>query len=589
MSNQPFIFPINTPVISVVCGTYNRLETLKRMAQSVRDTLWSDLATSVTFNFVIADNASQDGTWDWLQSQSDTTALQMGAPVGAIKAFTEAAKAATGDYVVLATDDIYFPPYALLKALRWLESNPQCGVVAFAHNKSGHFRTDRQKARTADGQPTGIIYPQICMVRRWLGDVAGWWGGDHPHMQASFTYGGDNYLGSRIVELGYTVDEVEGCVDFEDTFRDESRGLSSARHQQDFNNYWSLYPDGPTIADAPQLPNPQCEQLRTLISLHYDPRWQGHKTGKVGMTQAFRKLGHVVEYDYALAHKQERNATNDFVRLAEAWQPHIVFTQAHNGEHGFPLDAIPEMRHVSPRTVFVNWNGDYWPKNIEREDTQHLYRQYDLILVQTLYLQERLCEMGICAAYIPHSFEPCEPVANAPGYDVIWAGNAYNQFREQVIEMLSQLPYRVGLYGQCATVQMTGATNYEFARTRGMHAKSLIAVGEMNFDYHTARGFVSNRLWETMAAGGAMMLQQYVPMLEELTGLREGEHLVWWHDLDDLRAKIDYYMAHPDEARRIAQNAYVVVHEHHNFDVRIRKVLTEILPEKLNAKTIHTT
>jgi glycosyltransferase involved in cell wall biosynthesis len=571
------------PVISIVCGTYRRLDTLKRMVQSVRDTLSNDIYASVPYEFIIADNASNDGTWEWLESQPDITPLQMGAPVGAIKAFTEAAYQATGDYVVLATDDIYFPPYALMTALRWLETTADCGVVAFAHNKDGHFRTDKQKARTASGEKSGVIYPQICMVRRWLGDVCGWWGGNHDHMQASFTYGGDNFLGSRIIELGYKVDEVEGCVNIEATFQDESRGLSSARHRRDFDNYWSLYPDGPTIADAPQIENPQREQLRTLISLHYDPRWKSHKTGKVGMTQAFRRLGHVVEYDYALAQKEGRDRIQDLVRLAEAWKPHIIFTQAHNGEHGFPLDVINEMRRVSPRSVCVNWNGDYWPKNIEREDTQHLYRQYDLILVQTVYLAERLCELGICAAYIPHSFEPCEPVADAPGYDVIWAGNAYNDYRRQLIEMLSKLPYSVGLYGQCAAVQMTGATNYEFALTRGMHAKSLIAVGEMNFDEHTARGFVSNRLWEIMAAGGALCLQQYVPMLEELTGLRDGVHLVWWRDMDDLRQKIDYYMAHPDEARAIARNAYAVVHEQHSFDVRIRNVLTEILPGKLNA------
>lgn len=570
------------PVISIVCGTYKRLDTLKRMVQSVRDTLANDLYTSVSYEFVIADNASDDGTWEWLESQPDVHAIQMSAPVGAIKAFTLAADLANGDYVVLATDDIYFPPHALIKALRHLESNPTCGAVAFMHNKNGSaFHTDRQKARTSDGQTTGMIYPQICMVRNWLGGLCGWWGGRHAVMEYSFTYGGDNFLGSRIVELGYTVDEVPGCINIEDTFQDESRSLSSARHRQDFDNYWSLYPDGPMIAAMPQVDNPQREQLRTLISLHYDPRWSGHKTGKVGMTRAFRNLGHVVEYDYALAMRQNRDRTQDLVRLAEAWQPHIIFTQAHNGEHGFPLDAINEMRRVSPASVCVNWNGDYWPKNIEREDTQHLYRQYDLILVQTVYLAERLCEMGICAAYIPHSFEPCEPVADAPGYDVIWAGNAYNDYRRQLIEMLSKLPYNVGLYGQCASVQMTGATNYEFALTRGMHAKSLIAVGEMNFDEHTARGFVSNRLWETMAAGGAMLLQQYVPMLEELTGLRDGVHLVWWRDMDDLRQKIDYYMAHPDEAREIARNAYAFVHEQHSFDSRIRKILTEILPEKL--------
>lgn len=569
------------PVISVVCGTYNRLETLKRMVASVRDTLNNGFATSVAVEFVIADNASQDGTWDWLQTQPDVTAIQMGAPVGAIKAFTEAAKYATGDYVVLATDDIYFPPLALLKALRYLDSTPRCGAVAFAHNKDGHFHTDRQKARTASGEPTGIIYPQICMVRRWLGDIAGWWGGEHPHMKNSFTYGGDNFLGSRIVELGYTVDAVDGCVDREDTFQDVSRGLSSAKHQHDFDNYWALYPDGPTIADEPQVENPQREQLRVLLALHYESRFPQHKAGKVGMTVALRKLGHVIDYDYAAVHEAGKDVADDIARVAEAFKPHLVFTQAHNMEHGFPMDAIPRIRMAAPGVVCVNWNGDYWPQNIEQADTQTLYKQFDLIVVQTLYLQERLCEMDICSAYIPHSFEPCIPDADAPAHDVVWAGNGYTEYRERLIAMLAELPYNVGLYGRCATTRMTGDTYYHFALQSGIYKNSLIAVGEMHFDHHTGRGFVSNRLWETMAAGGALCLQQYVPMLSELTGLNDGEHLVYWHEFDDLREKIDYYMAHPDEARRIAQAGYEAVQRDHNFDVRIRKILTEILPQKL--------
>lgn len=576
---------MNKPVITVVCGTYNRLKTLQRMVASVRNTLNNGFATSVEAEFIIADNASNDGTWDWLQSQGDIQAIQMGAPVGAIKAFTEAAKHATGDYVVLATDDIYFPPRALLKALRYLDSTPQCGAVAFAHNKDGHFHTDRQKARTSSGEQTGIIYPQICMVRRWLGDVAGWWGGEHPHMQNSFTYGGDNFLGSRIVELGYTVDEVDGCVDLEDTFQDESRGLSSAKHRHDFDNYWSLYPNGPTIADAPQVNNPQCEQLRVLLALHYESRFPQHKQGKIGMTVALRKLGHVIDYDYAAVHEAGNNVADDITRLAEAWQPHLVFVQAHNMEHGFPMDAIPRIRQVAPGVVCVNWNGDYWPQNIERPDTQELYQQFDLIVVQTLYLQERLCEMGICSAYIPHSFEPCIPVADAPAHDIVWAGNGYTEYREQLIALLAALPYNVGLYGRCATTQMTGDTYYHFALQRGIYAKGKIAVGEMHFDHHTGRGFVSNRLWETIAAGGALCLQQYVPMLSELTGLQDGEHLVWWYEFDDLREKIDYYMAHPDEAQRIAHNAYIKAHRDHTFDVQMRQILTEILPRKLHAHT----
>lgn len=607
----------DNPTLTIVTGTYKRLTTLKRLVQSVRDTL----ADSVTYDFVIADNNSQDGTWEWIQAQSDVTAIQMGEPVGAITAFTEAAKLATGDYVVLATDDIYFPKHALLKALRHLEQHRQCGAVAFAHNKwkDGSVRVDRQKA-TLNGQRHSIIYPQICMLRRWLGDACGWWGGDHPHMRSSFTYGGDNFLGSRIAELGYSVDAVSGCIDLEDVFEDTPRKMNRQRHKADFDNYWSLYPDGPAVQLEPQLDNPQQEKLRILLALHYNPRFPQHKKNKKGIERAFRKLGYVVVYDFAQASADGRNVADEMYHLAEAWQPHVIYTQIHNDKQGFPVEAIQRMRMVSPKSVCINWNGDYWLHNVERPGTQQIYRHFDMVVVQTVYLEETLCKMGICSTYLPHSFEPVTPKADAPGYDVVFQGNGYTEFRQRLIQWLHGLPYNVGLYGRSNMVAMSGDTNgqepvargiyqnsklaispfpwdspapdpymngdtaYDFGLSQGIYKQSKLAISPMQFDMHKARGFVSNRLWEILASGGAMCLQQFVPELSERTGLQDGVHLVYWHDFDDLREKIDYYMQHPGEAQVIAQTAYETVHKHHSFDVRIRTLLQDIIPTLLRMK-----
>jgi glycosyltransferase involved in cell wall biosynthesis len=562
-------------MLSIVTGTYNRLETLQRMVQSVRET-WP-----FAVEFVIVDNASQDGTWDWLQEQVDIVSLQMGSPVGAIKAFTEGAYVATGEYVVLATDDIYFPSGALLRAFSYLESQPQCGAVAFAHNKDGTFHTDKQKAVNPDGSQGGVIYPQISMVRRWLGNQAGWWGGRDRHMQQSFTYGGDNYLGSRIIEFGYSADEVAGCVDIEDVIEDAPRQMNRERHRADFDNYWALYPDGPHIPEHASIPNPQPEHLRVLCCLHYNPRFPHHKQAKVGMKNALGSLGYVLDYDYSGAAHDGRNVAQELETLAQHWQPHLVWVQAHNRAHGFPLEAIQRIRAVAPEAVCINWNGDYWPENIENPDTQAMYQYFDLILVQSVYLVERLCELGICAVFMPHSFEPVTPDPDAPGYDVIWAGNGYTEFREDLIATLATLPYEVGLYGRCKSTIMHGETNYNYALQQGMYRHSRVAISSMQFDHYTARGFVSNRLWEIMASGGAVCLQQYVPMLDDLTGLQDGVHYATWHTFDDLRALIDYYLAHPDAAQAMAQAAYDFVHQQHSFTCRIRKVLLEDI-QRLN-------
>ena len=55
------------------------------------------------------------------------------------------------------------------------------------------------------------------------------------------------------------------------------------------------------------------------------------------------------------------------------------------------------------------------------------------------------------------------------------------------------------------------------------------------------RGYVSNRIFEALAAG-AFLLHQEVPGLDELLGLEDGVHYVAWTDFDDLHHKVQYWL-----------------------------------------------
>ncbi|MCP4648178.1 MAG: glycosyltransferase, partial [bacterium] len=92
-------------------------------------------------------------------------------------------------------------------------------------------------------------------------------------------------------------------------------------------------------------------------------------------------------------------------------------------------------------------------------------------------------------------------------------------------------------------------------------------------------GFVSNRLFESLAAGGALMLHQEVPGMEELIGFKDGEHYVKWTDFDDLKEKIAYYLNHEDERQKIADAGTRECRENHSFDKRVEE-LFEILKTK---------
>ncbi len=115
-------------ILSIVTGTFNRLQLLAEMIESVRATVPS----SISYEFVIVDGGSTDGTLEWCKRQRDVVLIEQGALLGAIKAFNAGAYAARGQYVILANDDVLFHIGSIVRAIVYLEEHPTCGAVAFA-------------------------------------------------------------------------------------------------------------------------------------------------------------------------------------------------------------------------------------------------------------------------------------------------------------------------------------------------------------------------------------------------------------------------------------------------------------------------
>lgn len=578
-----------SPVISLVCGTYKRLDSLQRMVSSVRETI----PQTIPFEIVIADNGSNDGTWEWLQSQEDIRALQMGSPVGAIRAFTEAAYQAKGEYILIATDDIHFPEFSIMNALAHLESTPLCGAVTFMHNKRRDgFKADYAPVLMPSGKKEAKPYAQISLVRKALGDSVGWWGGTHPIMSQGFTYGGDNFLSSGIWELGYTIDTVAGAINHEDVFEDAPRKMNESRHKQDSELFFSIYPHGgrvPLISPTPE----DTERLRILFLMHYSPKHPTHRKEKCGIREAFQEYGLVYEYDYAGEHDKGVNVTESLRRLCEGFKPHLIFSQFHNPSNGISEETTRTLRNAAPRAVLLNWNGDVWTKNIDNSNTQNMLAPYDLLCFTNAQLAEIASQKyGMDSFYMPHYFEPVNAIdLSQPSYDVLFTGNGYSPERIALMQTMRAMPYKVGIYGQAKDIQLDGNTHYDWSITRGLYHNATIVISDQQFK--DAKGYVSNRMWEILATGGGVCLQEHSPHLDEMTGLQAGVHYIEWQTLAEMRKKVDYYLAHPDKAKQIAKAAQDYVTQNHTCLHRVQAYFEAIqwlskrdsLPKGIPSKT----
>lgn len=564
-----------TPLISLVSGTFNRLPSLKAMIDSFR----SCMITGIEWEVIIVDGGSTDGTIRWCKSQPDITLVEQGELLGAIAAFDAGAYTANGEYVLLANDDITFIPGSVLPAIIHLESNPLCGAVAFADDRlaekseNGERYAEDFKVQTMtvrEGRKeVSKPYAQVGLVRRWLGDAAGWWGSQDAVMGwRGSTYGGDNFLSARIYELGYTVDPVKGCYVHDDVKSDDLRQRNYQVEQTNPGAYYKRFPKPPTFTGIPQLENPQQERLRVLYLPIYEKYCGKYKWG---LREALQRVGLVVEIDYV-------NEDSNLSAIAAHFQPHLILTQVHSPD-GIPADVIARMREACPTAVLVNWNGDVYTHGLTTSEMLGYLRLFDMQLSVNESAVNTLRENGIRAAYWQIGYEPLDESLIPPAirHDVVFLANGYSEKRTKLGQILQNMAgVNVGIYGR-GWRYANGDTTYKFYEGAAIYRNAKIAIGDNQ--YADQRGFVSNRIFEALA-NGVFLLHQRIDGLEELTGLVDGVHYCAWSDENDLQKAIRYWLASKRDSQRtaIAAAGQAFVRKYHSFDARVTELLESILP-----------
>lgn len=566
-----------TPLLSIVSGTFQRLQYLKMMVLSVR----AQLPKGIRYEFVLVDGGSTDGTQAWARQQPDVTLIEDGALLGAISTFTRGAQAARGEYVVLANDDVTFAPYSLITALSHLERTSHCAAVAFADNRSGimngnpdQYRTEGIGVTLVNGSKTMFTYAQVGMFRKALGDEAGWWGADDPLMQGAKTYGGDSYLSARLWEAGYSVEAVDGCAVSEMLLKRDASGQVRGdalhdSHESDGRYYYQRFPTVHVPAQTRQYPLP--ERLRFLHLPVYESSHPQAANLEAGLTEAFGDYGICIELDYL-------NAPNlDLPRMVKCWQPDLILTQMQGWGGKLTPQMLADMRRAAPSALVVNWNGDAHERGLIDSRVFDLLRHIDLQTTVNARVLEVYKAERIPAAYWQIFYkQPIEPLPDMPRHDVLLQANWYD-YRADLFDVLYTLRdrgYNVGVYGNDRRAD--GNTHYDFAAQAALYANATITVGDT---FPLTEAFVSNRVFQALGAG-AFLLQQHSRNLEQYTGLVDGVHYIGWSDMSDLVAKIAEW-SQPDKAARrhyIAQTGQAFVREHFSAQAQVRKLLCDLIP-----------
>lgn len=552
--------------LSIVTGTYNRLPYLKDMIESVR----RSLGYGIPYEMVVVDGGSKDGTLQWCKDQLDINLIEQGELLGAVKAFNAGAYAARGKYVVLANDDIIFIDESLLAAYAFIEDNPGVGIGCFWQDRGGYdWHVDTMPAIVGDRQ-VRVHYGQVCIVPKDLGDRVGWWGN---YLR---TYGGDNELSCNVIELGYSVAPIPCACIHDTTPMDELRHINNIPGTNTDSVTWTRKWTKSNGLVGPLLKRGSTRRFDRMIRVLYAPIYeQGYtiqKTSKRGLREALKNIGTVVEVDY------NSEGFGKVYDVSISFKPDIILTQVHSASSDVNSEAIKELREANPNAELVNWNGDYHPEYLFDPEYIRMMMLYDACGFVTTMVGKVYDKVGINWFYWQIGYEEADTskIAWVPSFDVLFLGNGYSNNRLQLARNLRilerKLGITVGIYGSWdKSIMSEGQNLYNFDEGAALYEKCKIAIGDNQWG-NEAVGFVSNRLFQAMAAG-AFMLHQRVPGLEELLGLKDKVDLSFWDDFDDLEKKIQFWLEHERFRKAVAASGKRKVHLYHSFDHRVKELL----------------
>jgi hypothetical protein len=455
---------------------------------------------------------------------------------------------------------------------------------------------------------TSVVSAQVGLFRKWLGDKLNWWTGEFGEMQYAAVYAGDNSLSAQIWHYGYSVDPVPECIVEDHVANDELRQINYKKGLAANDSHW-FYDQWPphgevVVMNEPQIPQQNRRAARWLYLPIYEPGWpiQKHPIhGKHGLRDALARAKnrfgetHIVqEFDYLdwEVHHPGQLRSKLF-ELIDSFKPDVILTQL---QSWLPITPgmLADIRARSSATL-INWNGDQAPGALgTAPEMLPILRLVDLQLITNMdvvpiYEREHIkwaywqigYEMpeGDIEDHVRHYFQElgrANPFENAPEYPVVYLANIRTAERAAIARVVQEFGGRVYTPGD------EYATLYNFSTSTLAYRRAKVIISDNGF---TSRGFVSNRLFQALASGGGVVLQQHVDGLDELTGLKAWQHYGEWTDLDSLRRNITGALDREGPAYKyemLAKAGTAFVLENYSFDAQVAKLMT-LIREKLGA------
>lgn len=588
--------------VSVVFGTYNRRKLLQGCVESIHKA-----CAGLSYEIVISDGGSTDGSGDWLRQQPNVVVLA-GDLSGAVKAFNDAARVARGRYIVCLNDDAELEESAIRNALAYFK-DPLVGQVAMSFLERGSWRILDALGKTYGNFPV----TRAAIVRAVEHLVGGMWATCYR------TYGGDNELSCWVYRLGY---KIVGAADARvrhhehlDELRRSNSSSDTARSQ--FHVRW---PSGDRLAFRGPLPALTSAELARLAKIEsgtsLTARWErippspsrgedqptssfgrervlhwhlrtddDPQTSLVDALAAIATDGYT-KVDWTFTKESERGIA--FASAVSRLRPTLIFMQLQDPA-AVPVSALRTLREAKtndPSLVVCTWSGDVgpgkgpWPGM--KDDWQYeIAKSVDLMLFTGTGQVEMHRHRGMAnAAYLQIGYDtdryyPGPDENYGKKHAVVFIGQDYgNRFdsvpdheaglrRSMVQAMRKNIPGFVAYGG--------GFGNSLPQNQVGNIYRSSNAAISISLTSRLGR-YTSDRMIRSMASGCPTFVKRFEDM--EGMGLVDGVNCIAWSTVEELLEKSRTWLApsHRGALRDVGRAGATLMKTKHTWSYRMQEL-----------------
>jgi GT2 family glycosyltransferase/ubiquinone/menaquinone biosynthesis C-methylase UbiE len=127
---------VKTLITSIIILTYNKLQYTKECIDSIRK-----YTAQGTYEIIVVDNASNDGTVEWLKQQKDIISIYNNENLGFPKGCNQGIDVATGEYILLLNNDVIVTKHWLSNMRKALDSSEKIGAVSVVSNYCSYYQS----------------------------------------------------------------------------------------------------------------------------------------------------------------------------------------------------------------------------------------------------------------------------------------------------------------------------------------------------------------------------------------------------------------------------------------------------------------